>query len=30
MILFIYGMMVGACVGVIVAALLHAGKDGEL
>lgn len=30
MILFISGMMLGACVGVIVAALLHAGGDGSL
>ena len=30
MILFISGMMLGACVGVIVVALLRAGGDGGL
>lgn len=30
MILFISGMMVGTCLGVIVAALLHAGRGGSL
>ena len=30
MILFVSGMMLGACVGVIVAALLHAGRGDGL
>lgn len=30
MILFLSGMILGACVGVIVAALLHAGRGGGL
>lgn len=30
MILFVSGMMLGACVGLIVAALLHAGRGDDL
>lgn len=30
MILFLSGMMLGACIGVIVAALLRAGRDDDL